>query len=347
MNQRSTWQKTQLICWIVRFMCNFFQACGPSFIRSMRRSCEFSTLFDLKTEEATDTATLDYIIQSAGSSISDSTVIAESTSSEDLTISMTAYGIDISSSNAFMARSFDAYGDVLDAAFKSCMDPNVGLVKSIEVVPWVNNVQFQNIAKLDRSLETGTAEQSRMLSPFLRRFNLITNAEHVGRLAEVLRHRMTTFGMVMKCLAAANAFPHLDNNRELLDKYHTCPLNRSTPCPAYTGQMTLFDLKEALRGIDSSGKYLIERMADNINDYIEHYMTPCLTDMTSEAFGVVGGNMQSQHWIRMDGCLEVSCVFVGVKWDPSTNKCVADAPEDNLDYTVDRFCAPKFSTGRP
>mmetsp|Transcript_26066 Transcript_26066/g.59940 ORF Transcript_26066/g.59940 Transcript_26066/m.59940 type:complete len:116 (-) Transcript_26066:66-413(-) len=102
-----------------------------------------------------------------------------------------------------------------------------------------------------------------------------------------------------------------------------------------------FSLKQTLRGVDNDGKYLIERLADNINDYLDHYMTPCLTDMTKVAYNVVGGLMQQTHWIRMDGCKEVSCVFVGAQWDGA--KCVAVSATDNMDYVVDQYCPPKLS----
>lgn len=325
----------------------FFQVCGPSFIRSISRTCEFAATFNFKSTGDVDEVR-SYVQEAAGNNITKSS--KANTTVTDLTINMMAYGIDIGLSNSFMARDFDDYGTVVDAAFQSMMDPDIGVVKSIEVVPWVNNIQFQAIIKLDTSLETSQTEGgSAPISPFMRRFNLITNSEHVARLAEILRHRMRTYAMVMKCLSAVNAFPPSDNSRELMNKHAICPPTGDCTYPPEGRSHTVFSLKEALMGhrpvnTDNTNTgepaYLIERLADNINDYLTYYMTPCLTDMTREVYGVVGGLMQTTHWIRMNGCSEVSCVFAGTKWNGQ--KCEVVAAADNMDYVVDMFCPPNL-----
>jgi len=141
----------------------FFQACGSSYIRTIRRSAEIVAIFTLKassekslTESAASlSASLNYFGLSAGVSAS-AHHSSESTSSKtETSISIRAYGLGLHMDGAetLVARDIDDYFKAVNYAFKSMQNQDVGIVQGIEVVNWVNCLQFQNLVKFREGIE--------------------------------------------------------------------------------------------------------------------------------------------------------------------------------------------------
>lgn len=312
----------------------FFQACGPSFIRSIRRASEFHGIFSYKTQVGSVKETVSYLKKNTSNNVDagDSSAKIDLESNE-VTIEMKAYGVSLpGKGHGFMARTFEAYGKAMDYAFTAMMNPHSGFIRSIEVVPWVNNVQFQAASRMEAQIDGKHS--------YLRRFYTIVNAEHVARLDEILRNRMTIFNMIVFCIGTLNAFPLDADGKLLKDKYAVCDLGGA--CEPNV-PMTVRQLKLALQRLmppagGAGSSYLIERYSLEMNDFLEYYMGPCLTEMSNTSGGAVGGAMQVKHWSSMEGCNKISCVFTGTKWNDTNQKCERSAEVDDVSWIVERFC---------
>lgn len=134
----------------------FFKACGPNYIRGVRRAQEVAAFLKFKsssTERAYEYARSAQVSHwwynrrwEGGRQVS-STLNAESSSLE---IVIQAYGIGLrqDGSETFIAMSIDEYNNVMKFAFRQMTvlegdNIHVGMVYGMEVVPWVHNTAFQ------------------------------------------------------------------------------------------------------------------------------------------------------------------------------------------------------------
>lgn len=66
-----------------------------------------------------------------------------------LTITSSAYGMGIDKKATLIAFDMDTFKTAAKDAFMSMQNPKIGKVSSIEVVPWVENTEFQALVKLE------------------------------------------------------------------------------------------------------------------------------------------------------------------------------------------------------
>ncbi len=136
----------------------FFKACGPNYVRSIRRAQEITAIFKfsssstqtakefaggLKVSGWGQRASMEFSAKSKFNSINSS-----------LEIKIFGYGLGLSQegSETLVATSLDQYNEVMKFAFTS-MTKNedahhIGMVYGMEVVPWVHNSAFQVAAKM-------------------------------------------------------------------------------------------------------------------------------------------------------------------------------------------------------
>ncbi len=145
----------------------FFKACGPNFVRGIRRAQEVTAIFEFKStnlETASEYAS-DVQVQSGFWYDEDSEEEKESANAEkynainrSLRISIVGYGLGLSEegSETLMATSLKEYHQVMKFAYttmvKSKNGMHIGQVYGIEVLPWVDNVQFQIAAGLQEEV---------------------------------------------------------------------------------------------------------------------------------------------------------------------------------------------------
>ena len=87
-----------------------------------------------------------------GGSASASSNSTRTSSDSKTKISIKAFGIGLNSEGAdtLAARSLEDYDKAIKFAFKSMQNDNVGQIHGVEVVSWMNNLQFQNAVQFDR-----------------------------------------------------------------------------------------------------------------------------------------------------------------------------------------------------
>ena len=129
----------------------FFQACGSGYIRSIRRTAEVTAVFTLESSTTTEAsefaASLKIKVFGRGGGGGSFSGQSNSFSSESkLSIHIKAFGLGLNMDGAdtLVARSLEDYDNAIKFAFKSMQNDDVGMIRGIEVVPWMDNLQFQN-----------------------------------------------------------------------------------------------------------------------------------------------------------------------------------------------------------
>jgi len=77
---------------------------------------------------------------------SDSTSVSSDTETK-ITIKAFGIGLNQDGSDTLVARNLEDYDAAVKYAFKSMMNDNVGQIHGVEVVSWMNNLQFQNAVR--------------------------------------------------------------------------------------------------------------------------------------------------------------------------------------------------------
>jgi hypothetical protein len=145
----------------------FFKACGPNYVRSIRRAQEvtavfsyFSSSLELAQEFATGLKTSNKFGATADHTQFKKAKFDPITTSLEIKVLGFGLGLDAQGSGTLVAPTLDDYNDVMQFAFRAMTQSasgdskNIGQVYGIEVTPWVDNANFQIISKLhEESIE--------------------------------------------------------------------------------------------------------------------------------------------------------------------------------------------------
>jgi hypothetical protein len=184
----------------------FFDACGMYYTRSINRHGEYLSLFNYKTESETrDTsfeAKLEAEIKGWGhrAEIKGDTSgsLKEESSSKYLTIESTALGLGKDEKASLIAYDLDTFRQAVKDAFLSMQQEDTGMVTSIEVVPWVENADFQRILKLQEA-KPGT--DGKAVSPYAQKRILNQNGEFLAEVDRVTRAKLNVYYKAKQCRA--------------------------------------------------------------------------------------------------------------------------------------------------
>ena len=143
----------------------FFKACGPTYVRGIRRAQEVTAFFMFKSSSNERSASYSRSVRlyrwrryNYGSSTrSSSTNKSESTSTQ-IVIKGWGLGLNQEGSETFVASSLEDFSKIMDFAFSTMTrvpdSVHIGQVYGMEVVPWVSNSAFQVRAQLlDNAIE--------------------------------------------------------------------------------------------------------------------------------------------------------------------------------------------------
>jgi hypothetical protein len=182
----------------------FFDACGLYYARSIGRSAHFVSLFDYKsTTQSRDKsfeAKLETEIkgwgQSASASVQTSGDFKSEASSKRLTIESTAFGLGKNESASLVAYDLETFRKAVKDAFISMQNDDTGMVTTVEVVPWVENSDFQRILKLQ---EVKTGDQGATISPYAQKRILNQNGEFMAELDRAARAKLNVYYKAKQC----------------------------------------------------------------------------------------------------------------------------------------------------
>ncbi len=137
----------------------FFKACGPNYIRGIRRAQEITAIFKFKASSSEKAKEFAAGLKVSGwgqrveAQFASASKFSESTSSLQIKILGYGLGLNEAGSDTLVATSLEEYNEVMKFAFQSFTQSEnsyaIGMVYGMEVVPWVNNAAFQVEAKLN------------------------------------------------------------------------------------------------------------------------------------------------------------------------------------------------------
>ena len=182
----------------------FFDACGMYYVRSIGRRASFVSLFSYKTESTTrDTAfeaKLEAELKGWGQRASVSTERSqkfhEEASGKYLTIESTAFGLGKDEKASLIATDLETFQRAIKDAFTSMQQEDTGMGISMEVVPWVENADFQRILKLG---EAKTVDGGKTISPYAQKRILNQNGEFLAEVDRVARAKLNVYYKAKQC----------------------------------------------------------------------------------------------------------------------------------------------------
>eukprot|EP00587_Corethron_hystrix_P004204 CAMPEP_0113314144 /NCGR_PEP_ID=MMETSP0010_2-20120614/10314_1 /TAXON_ID=216773 ORGANISM="Corethron hystrix, Strain 308" /NCGR_SAMPLE_ID=MMETSP0010_2 /ASSEMBLY_ACC=CAM_ASM_000155 /LENGTH=427 /DNA_ID=CAMNT_0000170355 /DNA_START=295 /DNA_END=1581 /DNA_ORIENTATION=+ /assembly_acc=CAM_ASM_000155 len=343
----------------------FFQTCGPAYIRSIRRNISLITIFNYENESTTSDSSLysrlkSYGLVTPGPDIENSKKSQKNVNESSLRITMIARGIGrAADSTSMIPTKMEDYPDTMKAVYKNSQEPNTGAVAGVEIVYYVNSANFGVVANFQTHMDFATctdeedgsgnevtcgtaAEASREaveVNPMVRKFNTIENAEHVVRVEESVRDKLATIDLMTQCLSRLFEFP-LDSANSAL-RNNKC-LDFGQTCPEKTVQGLLTDLL----GEDGEGEYYIQRELTRVRGFIAGYYSPCIYELSGEAYNLNEGNFQLTHWMNIPECNHMACTFSSAHWNGATCESAYNVESLQADINkkllADMFCMPEL-----
>ncbi|MCP4138337.1 MAG: hypothetical protein GY754_45670 [bacterium] len=175
----------------------FFSSCGPYYIRSIGRKAVFISNFSYSTVESSRDSSFESQLKqklkgfssvsskSKGgcgspdtyrtytSSVETQNIVrneykfAISCKNKRLRIESHAYGMGKKKGVTLISYDLDTFRDAIEGAFQAMQMADTGRVATIEVVPWVENTEFQEYAGLEKTPDIYRVERDLMGNPFL------------------------------------------------------------------------------------------------------------------------------------------------------------------------------------
>jgi hypothetical protein len=211
----------------------FFNSCGSFYVRSITRKASFFSLFEFEYTTIDEAKEFVHQLETQLKGFQKLTeeegkeekVETEKKSREEieksfksraekynLTITTMAWGLGKDEKATLISYDVESFKNAIKDAFISMMDEGTGKVDSIEVVPWVENTEFQILIGLDKEdqeparLESGTRVPRKPLLLYEKKQILNLNAEF---LAEIERNNRNFTNLYYKARICKQ---HIDQN---------------------------------------------------------------------------------------------------------------------------------------
>ncbi|MBU2510085.1 hypothetical protein KJ966_02065 [bacterium] len=218
----------------------FFSSCGSYYIRSIRRSALFTSNFKFKSVTTLEDSKFinqleselkgfrKKVISKKGESdqtekttedtkdtTTDTTSFSSAAVNRNLTITASAFGLGKNEKATLISYDIETFKAAIKDAFISMQNPRTGKVTSIEVVPWVENTEFQTLMKLEEDVAGYKAsaqggppqpQEGRKLLMYEKKHNLNQNAEFFAELNRADRAMMNIYYKAKICKK------HIDTN---------------------------------------------------------------------------------------------------------------------------------------
>lgn len=191
----------------------FFSSCGSYYIRSLGRNARFLSIFSYKTKtvekDASFEAALSVAVKtfvpvggipipmSAKINVENSTKLAMSASEKQLTITTMAWGLGKNEGATLISYDLETFKAAIKDAFISMQNPMTGKVKTMEVVPWIENTEFQDLIKLD--VEIMDPETGKKMLLYKKKHILNLNSEFLAEIERADRNMMNIYYKAKIC----------------------------------------------------------------------------------------------------------------------------------------------------
>ena len=134
------------------------------------------------------------------------TTFKEKASNSKLTITTAGFGLGKDKEATLVSYDIESFKQAIKDAFKAMQNPLTGKVVSIEVVPWVENTEFQDLVKLNAQVtipatkdERGSVIPEKVLQPYQMKHNINENAEFLAEIKKNDRNLLNIYYKAKMC----------------------------------------------------------------------------------------------------------------------------------------------------
>lgn len=327
-------QNTQLV--------DFFHTCGPSFVRSIRKTAQFASLFSYRSniqglQDGFYRFLRDalYSVEGEGVEVSQQLrTVSSKSESSSLNIRIRASGIQMSDDNEnqgdLIATDLSGYFTVLETAFEAMVMPGGGVTRSLEVVPWSRSLYFMSFLNI-------VVEVEGEVSNTMKKYNLLANAEFLNQINDIMNLRLNFMSKLTRCTNEALAFPSTYGRNYIV--------NNNCLTGDCTEVLTVNELRCTLLGesstAPSSQRYRSARMILDFGVLTQNYFTPCsqaLSRTRAEGLSIV-----TQNFLSVEQCQHLECLSVNAVWQ-SDGGCLPD-DDNSIANLLDDYCPLQLSSG--
>ncbi len=302
----------------------FFSSCGTYYVRSLGRNAKFISIFtysDKSTQrDMAFEASLEAKIKGVapvggavggggGGSITSGVAssLSQTMSEKKLMITTNAIGLGKNESASLVSYDIESFKKSIKEAFISMQDPNTGKVTTMEIVPWVENIEFQKLVKLEETYND--PDTGKPMLNYKKKHILNGNGEYLALIERADRNMMNTFYKAKICKQTIDASWAAEG--KLLPAYAEVKIrNNKTP----TKTMLLKDLYE---------KHLKEETISGLLDIEDKFMKEkgqkCIDKL-------LDSGMFKKSWRKIPECWNIRGEMSGV-----------------ISETIDDYCMPAFA----
>ncbi|HNX23717.1 MAG TPA: hypothetical protein PKG60_06685 [Spirochaetota bacterium] len=225
----------------------YFDSCGSYYVRSLNRRAKLVSVFEYEAEgterdvefegmiesqvksfgQVTRTQTsgawfwkkskTDIVYEQQGATETTSSKLEEAfkekASKNRLTITTAGFGLGKDKEATLVSYDIESFKQAIKDAFKAMQNPLTGKVVSIEVVPWVENTEFQDYVKLNELVkipatkdDKGITVPEKVLQPYQMKHNINENAEFLAEIKKNDRNLLNIYYKAKMCKT------HFDTN---------------------------------------------------------------------------------------------------------------------------------------
>uniref|UniRef100_A0A7S1BTC6 MACPF domain-containing protein n=1 Tax=Corethron hystrix TaxID=216773 RepID=A0A7S1BTC6_9STRA len=342
---------------------NFFQVCGPGFVRSIRRKGEIGGVISYQSSSSSSSFSFteeksDSMNALITSSSSESKVERKETSSsfyESTDIRVAALGLSFRGldSASIYVKSIIAYKSLILEVMEAMKNPFTGIVDSIEVIPWVNNAQFQANSGILITVETDTYEENsqvrKPMSTMIKKYNLAANAEMLAVIDGIVTDRSMFIDIVSGCLDELASYPSVVLTRKLVNhRGYESSSSISGTGDTIVAQdfhhMTGERLMELLHGQTTTlpATTLIDREYAKLLDYTLGFFLPCMDKLYEDDLGIANGKIMTTHWMSHAECEKIECQIPGALYIGGDCQRQILTVANDYRSLIDAYCLPDF-----
>ena len=257
----------------------FFSSCGSYYVRSLGRNAKFISIYTYsdkseKKDAAFESSVRAGIMAFGGGEASVSGELMQSASEKKLTIIARAYGLGKNEGASLISYDIETFKAAVKDAFISMQNPMTGKVVNMEIVPWVENTEFQNLIKLEEDVPDPVTGKTMLL--YKKKQVLNGNAEFLAEIERADRNMMNIYYKAKICrnTIEANwmegADLHKDFEKALIGN-NKFP-SQSLPLRQLLDQNLKYEQIEALLTAEEKFMYAKGGAGDCINDMLDSGM---------------------------------------------------------------------------
>ncbi|MCP4294712.1 MAG: hypothetical protein GY786_03815 [Proteobacteria bacterium] len=181
----------------------FFSSCGSYYIRSLGRNAKFISIYTYSDKSSKKDTAFEANLKAsitkfgAETSFGKESEMMQQASEKKLSIIARAYGLGKYEGASLISYDIETFKAAVKDAFISMQNPMTGKITTMEIVPWIENTDFQSQIKLDS--ETVDPDTGKTMLLKKKKQVLNQNAEYLAEIERTDRDMMDLYYKARIC----------------------------------------------------------------------------------------------------------------------------------------------------